>query len=422
MHWIRILCAICGSGLCAGGVGIMIVLALWGVEWIAFGRAAEYMMDALRDAPPWRRFLAVPVGAVIAGLGWWWLRRRRKVDSIAEAVAQPNADFPVWRTTADALLQVLVVGAGTSVGRENAPRQMAAALANWLSGALDIDWPWRRLVVASGAGAGLAAVYNTPVAAIPFTLSVILGEWSWRGILVASSVSAIATPLAWLVTKGEPATPLPAATVTDGSIVYGWALAAIPLCAALGVIVDALCEGARRRAVLAEATWRTPVAMGLMGCVTGAVGLALPQVLGNGKSSLDLLFGNTAPIESISIMTFLAVMVIKPVVTAATLRVGVVGGLLMPSAATGGALGALVALALPSVLPASGGQETVALFALIGAAGVLAVTQKSAAFSIVFFIELTHCGVWLWPAVALTGGGACWLSHAWKRWLSRRRD
>ena len=418
-EWLRLVIAVLATGVLAGGVGILMLLTLRAVEWLAFGHGTEFMLDAVRMAPAWRRFIAVPIGAGLAGLAWWALRRSRPVTDIKGALADPDADFPVVRTTADALLQVLVVGSGTSVGRENAPRQMAASLANSVSRIVGLDWRWRRILIAAGAGAGLAAVYNTPLTAVPFALTVILGEWSVAGVVISLVISAIATPIAWLVTFGEASTALSIGDAAAAGPVYVWAVAAIPLCAGAGWIMRVMCSRARVGARIEQASWRTPVAMAAAGVVTGAVGLWLAQILGNGKSTLDMLFGNVAPIEPVVIGVLCGVFVLKPVLTAVTLRKGVVGGLLMPSAATGAGLGAAVALTLAHVgILDSGTQpmdDVVALFALVAAAGLLAVTQASPLFAVIFALELTHCQMWIWPAVAITGFGSYWLIRLIRR-------
>lgn len=401
----RIAVGVVGTGILAGVVGAFMVLFLHLAQWIAFGHDELLLLDTLRLSPAWRRALAVPVGAALAGFGWWALRRSHPVTTASTALAQPDADFPVLRTTADALLQVLVVGSGTSVGREAAPRQMAAALSNFLSRFLELEWKWRRLLIATGAGAALGAVYNTPLAAIPFSLSIVLGQWSTVGVLVSLCVSALAVPLAWMVTDGLPSTPLAVGVASSHAVltVYLWAVAAVPLCAAVGILFKRASGAAQRRARAGDSTWRMVLAMTGTGIVTGIVGLALPQLLGNGKSTLDVLFGNTAPFEPILIGVLLAVLVLKPLLTVLVLRTGVVGGLLMPSLATGAALGGVVGLVF---IRFGVTDDAVALFAVVGAVGILSVTQASPLFATVFTLELTHAAVWMWPPILIAGFGS----------------
>ena len=374
--------AVAAVGLIAGAVGALMALALHAVEWAAFGEGSASLIDALRTAPAWRRFAAVPIGAGLAGLGW---RAPR---------------LPVGRTAADALLQVAVVGSGTSVGRESAPRQTAAALADALCLRMSVDGEFRRVLLAAGAGAGLAAVYNTPWSAVPFALTVTLGRWTLRGALATAAISWIGTTIAWSVTDGLPATPLPDVGADRALAVYAWAFAAIPLCAAAGAGLSGLCGLGRATGRRVRAAWTMPCAMAAAGVLTGSVGLLLPQALGNGKSSLDELFGDVAPLRPVTLAVCLGILVAKPLLTALSFRVGVVGGLLMPSASTGAALGGACGLAFGL------DWASVGAFALVGAMAVLSVTQKSPLFGLAVGLELTHCPAWMWPAVACSAFGA----------------
>ncbi len=415
----RLVFAVVGTGVIAGAVGAFMVLFLHLVQWLAFGHDNLLLLDALRQTPTWRRFVAVPLGASLAAAIWWSLRRRRPVTGVATALGTPDADFPVFRTTADALLQVLVVGSGTSVGRENAPRQMAAALANAMCRFLGLEWKWRRLLIGSGAGAALAAVYNTPLAAIPFSLAIVLREWSWSGALLSAVVSAIAVPISWLVTEGLPATPLvvEAPTSSVGLSVYLWAVVAIPLCAGVGWLFKSVCRAAQKKARIVAPTWLSLFSMMGVGVLTGAVGLLFSQILGNGKSTLDVIFGNVAPIEPVMFGVMLAVFLLKPSLTALSLRTGIAGGLLMPSLATGAAMGATVALALVHVDAVS--TAVVGIFAIIAAAGILSVTQASPIFATIFAVELTHSAAWIWPAIALATAGSHGLVKLVERYRKR---
>jgi H+/Cl- antiporter ClcA len=69
------------------------------------------------------------------------------------------------RTLGTAVLSILVVGMGASLGREGAPKQVGAVLANALSDRACLSDEQRRLLVACGAGAGMAAAYGVPLGA-----------------------------------------------------------------------------------------------------------------------------------------------------------------------------------------------------------------------------------------------------------------
>lgn len=78
----------------------------------------------LQRPPDVRRLIAPAVGCWLAGLGWWLLRRTTTVPRLRESIQQGRR-FAQLPMTLDAALQVLAVGSGASLGREQAPRLFA---------------------------------------------------------------------------------------------------------------------------------------------------------------------------------------------------------------------------------------------------------------------------------------------------------
>jgi CIC family chloride channel protein len=88
---------------------------------------------------------------------------------------------------------VLSIGGGCSLGREGPSVQLAAGVASNLAGGLGEAKQARRLAAAAGAGAGLAAAFNTPLAAVTFVLEEIIGDLNSRllgSVLLASVIGA----------------------------------------------------------------------------------------------------------------------------------------------------------------------------------------------------------------------------------------
>ena len=116
----------------------------------------------------------------MAGLGWWALYRfGRPLVSIRQAVKSDDPRMPLVSTTVHALLQIVTVALGSPLGREVAPREIGSALAGWLSRRAGLSVAQSRIMVACGAGAGLAAVYNVPLGGAVFVLEVLLGTFGW---------------------------------------------------------------------------------------------------------------------------------------------------------------------------------------------------------------------------------------------------
>jgi H+/Cl- antiporter ClcA len=93
-----------------------------------------------------------------------------------------------------------------------------------------------------------------------------------------------------------------------------------------------------------------------------------------------------------TLTTAAAVLVLKPFLTAVFLRAGGTGGMLTPALATGAAAGTLFVLAINA---AAGTHFHVAAISLAGAAGVLAITQRTPFWAAIFVWELARPPLWL---------------------------
>ena len=130
--------------------------------------------------------------------------------------------------TADAALQIIAVGFGASLGREGAPRQVGAAVGGWLAQRLRLDPGQRRTVLACGACAGLAAVYNVPLGGAVFTLEVLLVSAAARDVVPAILSSAVAAAVAWPVLGNQLTTLYQRSTPTHPSWSGRWSSARSP--------------------------------------------------------------------------------------------------------------------------------------------------------------------------------------------------
>ncbi|EUA03254.1 voltage gated chloride channel family protein [Mycobacterium kansasii 824] len=147
-------CAVIIAGLLAGLAGLSTTVVLRFVEHLTYHYTFGSLLDGITGSSPVRRAVGPMVGAALAGLGWWILRRSTKVPPLAGTIARHDPIPPVsW--SIDAALQVVLVGSGASLGREGAPRQFAAALTDvgsrWLRRLSPGD---REILLACAAGAG----------------------------------------------------------------------------------------------------------------------------------------------------------------------------------------------------------------------------------------------------------------------------
>jgi H+/Cl- antiporter ClcA len=294
---------------------------------------------------------------------------------ITEAIAFSAGRLPPLRTLGGAVLSVLVVGMGVSLGREAAPKQAGAVIANILSDRGRLSDDERRLLVACGAGAGMAAAYGVPLGGALFALEVMRGALALRMVLPALLTSLIATAVSWLVLPDAPTYPIPA-YVNSASIIC-WTLLAGPIAGLVSVgYVRAIAWADRHR----PRSWRRLVAPALTLTLLGFVSIRFPELLGNGKDIAQLAFAD----KMVPSLLF-ALLLLKPAATVMCLGSGAPGGLFTPSLALGALLGGLLGHAWSCLWPGvpSG------LFAVVGAAAVVAATTQGPISAAVLMMELT---------------------------------
>jgi H+/Cl- antiporter ClcA len=323
------------------------------------------------------------VGGALAGLGWWLLRSKTVVPPLSEAIAKRER-IGLGPFGTDAALQVLLVGSGASLGREGAPRQFAAALGDlgmrWLKRLTASD---REILLACAAGAGLGAVYAVPVGGALFTARIVLRTWHPRALGAALITSSLAVAVSSLLTHNQPILAWPNPHLSYGLV--GYALALGPLTLVVGLAFNRLMAAADRTAV--TRSWLLIPAIAGAGLLIGVCSHWWPELPGNGKSILS-----AALASGMTLTTAAAVLVLKPFLTAVFLRAGGTGGMLTPALATGAAAGTLFVLAINA---AAGTHFHVAAISLAGAAGVLAITQRTPFWAAIFVWELARPPLWL---------------------------
>lgn len=385
----RIVVATVLVGVLAGLGGIALTAVLRLAQHLAFGDVEEGFLAAVQESSLLRRVSALAIGGLIVALGWWWLGRRARDEevSVTAALAGDAPRFRVRATVLDAVLQVVGVGAGASLGREGAPRQVGAAVASWLGERLELDQRTRRTLIACGAGAGLAAVYNVPISGVLFTMEVLLASLAVRDLIPAVVTSAIATVITWPVLPTSPTYDVSGESFQVSVLV--WALAIGPVIGVAGLGFSAL----MRRARTITPTGMHRVAATVLAFTSiGALATVYPQVLGNGRGPTQVAFAG-----GMTLALAATLCVLKPLATAVCLAGGARGGLLTPSLSTGAFLGITTGLLWSQLWSGA----PIVDFAVIAAAAMLAVTQRAPLIGIVLTLEFIRGGFSLLPAMVV---------------------
>jgi H+/Cl- antiporter ClcA len=374
--------AIVVIGLLAGVAGLATTLLLRAVEHLTYHYSFGTLLSGVTDSSPVRRALGPMFGGALAGFGWWMLRSRTEVPPLADTIANHR---PLRRLTLslDAALQVLLVGSGASLGREGAPRQFAAALGDLGTSRWSLTARDREILLACAAGAGLAAVYAVPVGGALFATRIMLNTWHPRAVGTALITSSLAVTVASPVTHEVP--PLAWPDPQLSYLLTGFALILSPFAFGLGLLFNRVMALARPATTIKS--WVLIPAIAAAGLLIGICSVWWPELPGNGRSILTVSLASGLTLGSAVVILFL-----KPLLTAAFLRAGAVGGMLTPALATGAAMGSVVAIAINTWTPH---HVSVPAVSLTCAAGVLAITERAPMWAAIFVWELARPPWWL---------------------------
>lgn len=370
--------AIVLTGFVTGASAAALMLTLQAVQHYVWPGAS--LLDGAVGATPERHVVALLLAGLATGIGQIFLVRLTSGNSIdiTEAIWFRAGRLPALRTLGSAFLSVVTVGMGASLGREGAPKQAGAVVANLLCDKGGLSDEQRRLLVACGAGAGLAAAYGVPLGGALFAIEVLRGTLALRLVLPALLASIIASAIAWLTLPNAPTYFIPQFATSTSSLISALLVGLFAGLVSVGFVrMVAWADRMRPKGWLRLIA--PLVALGLLGLIS----IPYPQLLGNGKDVAQLAFAAQLPFELST-----ALFILKPAMTLLCLGSGVPGGLFTPSLALGALLGAIVGSGSTLLLP--DGQP--ALVAVLGAGAVLAATTQGPISAVVLMMELTGEG------------------------------
>ncbi len=370
--------AVALTGLCAGLGAALLTLLFKAVQTLAWGTSEpSALLEAARQASPSRHIILLLLAGLLTGLGQWLLTRLTSGNGIeiTAAIWFQAGRLPTFRTLGSAVLSIVIVGMGASLGREGGPKQFGAVFGNLFSSLEKLSDEQRRLVVAIGAGAGMAAVYSVPLGGALFALEVLRGALALRLVMPALAAALIATKTASFVVPNEPLYAVPVYAISPE--VYVWAVIASPFIGLWSVVfVRAIAWADHVR----PSNWRRLAAPPLVFAVVGVLSILFPELLGNGQDLAQLQF-----LHPLAPLALAALLLLRPLVTVASAASGAPGGLFTPSLAAGALAGAALGGLWMWVHP--GGE--IGLFALLGAGAMLAATTQGPVSSLVLMMELT---------------------------------
>jgi chloride channel protein, CIC family len=322
--------------------------------------------------------LGVPIlgGLIVGGMARFGSERIRGhgIPEAIEAIHVSKSKIEPKVTILKPLATAISIGSGGPFGAEGPIIMTGGAFGSFLGQFVRITAVERKTLLVAGAAAGMAATFNSPLAALLLSVELLLFEWAPRSLIPVGAAVAGATVVRWQLIGANPLFPIPATGMPTAETVLSALL--------LGLIAGAVSALLTLAVYASEDSFRKlPIhwmwwpAIG--GLVIGIGGLVQPRALGVGYNSIDSLL-----LAQFGLTVVLSLIIVKAAIWSISLGSGTSGGVLAPLLIIGGAVGALLAFVLP------GGSTP--LFVLVGMGAMIGGTMRAPFTGAVFSLELTH--------------------------------
>ncbi|MFO0995912.1 MAG: chloride channel protein [Alphaproteobacteria bacterium] len=381
------------------GVGAIVFRILIGfVHNLMFLGQASVDYDATVYTPesPWGVFvILVPV---IGAIGVTFLvktfapeARGHGVPEVIDAIYYKEGRIRPIVAAVKSLASALAIGSGSSVGREGPIIQIGASLGSTIGQVLPMA-AWQRItLVAAGAGAGIAATFNTPIGGVMFAIELMMPEVSVRTFLPVALATGTATYVSRLFLGLAPAFQVPTLALSSGHVT---SVETLLLYAVLGVLAGATSAAfVRGLRVFEDAFERIPnpylrhvSGMLVVGLLMYLLFLSTGHyhVESVGYSTVEDILGGGLALPGLLAILLAA----KLLATLLSLGSGSSGGVFSPSLFLGATLGAAFGGVCGMVAPALG--LSLPAFAVVGMAAVVGGSTAAAMTAVTMIFEMTR--------------------------------
>jgi CIC family chloride channel protein len=291
---------------------------------------------------------------------------------------------------------ILAIGSGLALGREGPSVQIGAGIAYFTSRMCRLDWPDCRVLLAAGAGAGLATAFNSPIAGAVFVLEELVRRFEHRIAIAALAASFTAIAVGRLFLGDAPDFHVDALNATGAG--------ARALFFVLGAMAGLLAVAYNRTLLgmlaVADRFAAVPVELraALIGVVVGVLAWFAPELVGGGDNiTQSALTGHDA--LGFVVVAFLIRFVLGPLSYASATP----GGLFAPLLVLGAQSGLLFGVACQFLFPDLGVPREA--YALVGMAAFFAGVVRAPVTGIVLVTEMTGNVTMLLPML-----GACFVA------------
>ncbi|HEV2277683.1 MAG TPA: chloride channel protein [Acidobacteriaceae bacterium] len=381
---------ICGFAVLVGFVGGLVAQGLLELIYLFtniffYGRFSFAITNPAHHHLGAWVILIPPIGGLLVGIMihfWEPTLKGHGIPEAMESVLFGHSRMRLRVAILKPLATAFAIGTGGPFGAEGPIIQTGAAIGSLFGQSIGLSPYYRRVLLASGAAAGMAATFTAPLAGVLVAVELLLFELRARSFIPVALAAAVATGVRIHFAGWAPLFPTPAFKLTGMRELWLFAILGI-LMGIVGVIMirvlswleDFFDELPIRHALI----W-SPVIGAL---ILGVLGYFYPQVFGTSYDTIrDMLNDRltTGHLIGISIAKFWALVI--------SLGSGTTGGVFAPSLVVGGGLGAAFATGMKHLLPTVVSDP--AFYALVAMAAVFGGIARAPFTSIVFLFELSH--------------------------------
>lgn len=382
MLWVSVLSA--GIGIAAGIIAYLLYNLIGLFTNIAFFHQVTFVFRSPRLATwsPWIIIVPVIGGLIVGFMAKYGSSKIRGhgIPEAMEAVLVSKSKIQPRVAILKPISAAIAIGTGGPFGAEGPIIQTGGAVGSLLGQVFHTTAAERKVLLACGAAAGMAATFSTPIAAVILAIELLLFEFRSRSFIPLVIASTLATSM-HLLLMGR------GAMFVVGPVEFG-----VPYTLHWYVVLGVLCgfaavgftkflywvEDHFERLPVDPMWWPAIGALGL-----GIIGYFVPRVLGVGYDTIsDILT------MKLALGTLVIVMVFKTLALVISIGSGTSGGLLAPTFMASAAMGAAFAMVINHFIPSA--HLSPGAFALVAMGAVFGAASRATFAFIIFAFELTR--------------------------------
>jgi chloride channel protein, CIC family len=377
-----------------GAIGAVLGFAGGGAAWVlvhlidlltnvaVFHRLSAEAASMTDLEPGWPLFAVAILGAMSISLlaKWAPVIRGHGIPETMEAVLTKQSRIAPRTAVAKPISAAIAIGTGAPFGAEGPIIVTGGSIGSLLGQIIPVTPSERKILLAAGAAAGMAATFGAPLAAVVLAIELLLFEFSVRAFVPLVVAAAIAGGMHSVLFDEGPLFRVPPHDYAGLDVLPAFVLLGLG-CGVLAIVISRglfLVEDLYRRLPIGE-FWHP--AIGAVGFAT--VGLFVPRALGVGYDAIgDVLAARLA------VGTVAALALGKLIAWWLALGSGTSGGTLAPILLISASFGTVLGSFLNSVLP--GSDVALGAFAIVAMAATFGAATQATFTAIVFVFELTR--------------------------------